>query len=145
MSFSIKKYNGKQTTPKGNQSIFYIQCVGEHSGRPMKTPIPNSWEVVTERKTDFQILQCLFISKILKPFLVGSVIPFLRLSDYKNIISPILQNALTHSGELNARYLQIEKIEQNIERQKYSIQLLEQLKHITALKIARELKRENAF
>ncbi|MEC5156675.1 DUF6943 family protein [Chryseobacterium sp. MP_3.2] len=113
----IKTYNGTTAEPKANEFIFFIQSHGFNAGRPLKKPIPNCWEVRTERKADFEILFIIFESKILMPFFRGSVIPFIALGEYKNIIAPILKNAIHENKIINAHYLQIRKIEQQQENQ----------------------------
>ncbi len=128
----IKVYNGHTAEPNKEETVFYIQCKGNNSGRPLKKPIPNCWEVRTFRSVDFEILYIIFESRILEPFLRGSVIPFLSLRDYKNIISPILDNAIQENKTINERYLQIRKIEENISHQdKIKSLLLEMKKTIS--------------
>ena len=131
----IKKYNPKnQTTPGENEFRFYIQSVGENSGRPLREPIPNSWEVITKREIDFQILYIVFESRILESFWRGSVITFISLHDYRNIIFPILKSAIQH-------YLQIEKIENQINHQQKIKTLLQELKKTTARKVFNDFKK----
>ena len=119
----IKVYNGKTEPPKIKETVFYIQCKGNNAGRPLKEPIPNCWEVRTQRSTDFEILCILFESKILSVFLIGSVIPFLRLGDYKKIINPLLEKAIHDNRIINLHYLQIRKIEENIHDEKRKFEM----------------------
>ncbi|VDH05883.1 DUF6943 family protein [Bergeyella zoohelcum] len=107
----IKRYNGTPTESEQNEMIFYIQSHGYNAGKPLRNPISNCWEYRTQRPQDFEILTIVFQSKILKTFIIGSVIPFLRLDDYRKVIAPILEKGILQSGELNAKYLQIRKIE----------------------------------
>jgi len=136
----IKKYNGKRTEATDQISVFYIQCVGCYSGRPLKEPIPNSWEVVTDRSVDFEILSIVFESKILEPFLRGSVIPFLALEDYKRIVFPILENAIHENRIINEHYLQIRKIEQSICNQNRIQQLLTEMKKALSNEVLKKIK-----
>jgi hypothetical protein len=124
----IKVYNGQTVEPKEEETVFYIQSKGNNSGRPLKKPIPNCWEVRTLRSVDFEIMYIIFESKILEPFLRGSVIPFLSLRDYKNIIAPIMDNAIQDNKIINEHYLQIRKIEENISHQDKIKALLLQMK-----------------
>lgn len=138
----IKKYNPKnQTTPGENEFRFYIQSVGENSGRPLREPIPNSWEVITKREIDFQILYIVFESRILESFWRGSVITFISLNDYKNIIFPILKSAIHENNIINQHYLQIEKIENQINHQQKIKTLLQELKKTTARKVFNDFKK----
>ena len=124
----IKKYNGATAEPRAGEYIFFIQSHGYNAGRPLKNPIRNCWEVRTERSADFEILYIIFESKILIPFIGGSVIPFIRLSDYRNIISPILKNAIHENRIINAHYLQIRKIEEHMQQQDKIKMLMQEMK-----------------
>ena len=86
---TIHRYNPEK--PK-KATVFYIQSHGLHAGRPLKEPIPNSWEMDTETKNAFEICFMVYNSKFLKNYLRGSVIPFLSLHEYKKIINPIFAN-----------------------------------------------------
>lgn len=136
----IKVYSGATAEPQENETVFFIQNKGFHAGRPLKEPIPNCWEVRTFRKTDFEILYIIFESKILQTFIIGSVIPYIRLSDYKNIICPILENAIHENRIINEHYLQIRKIETQIEHQDKIKSLMQELKKT----ISRELYKKIA-
>jgi len=85
----IHRYNPEK--PK-KETVFYIQSHGLHAGRPLKKPIPNSWEMDTKTENAFEICFMVYNSKFLKNYLRGSVIPFLSLREYKKIINPIFSN-----------------------------------------------------
>lgn len=141
MEIKIKQYNAEQPIPKKENEIkFYIQNKGNYSGRPLKNPIPNCWEVVTERSTDFEILYIVFESRILEPFIGGSVIPYLRLSDYKKIIEPILKNAIHENRIINEHYLQIRKIEENLSNQEKVKSLMKELKKAVSREAFKKIK-----
>lgn len=95
---------------------FFIQSHGKNAGRPLKIPIPNSWELITQTANAFEICYMIFESGILKQFLRGSVIPFLSLKDYKKILLQFLQAPTTGDPEttkkLNSLFM-IEKAIQN--------------------------------
>lgn len=136
----IKTYNGATAEPKENETVFFVQSHGFNAGRPLKNPIPNCWEVRTERSADFEILYIIFESKILTPFFRGSVIPFIALSEYRNIISPILKNAIHENRIINAHYLQIRKIEQQQENQTKIQNLMKELKKSLSLECFKKIK-----
>jgi hypothetical protein len=136
----IKVYNGTTKEPTENETVFYIQSKGERSGRPIKEPIPNCWEVRTYRSIDFEILSIIYESKILSVFLRGSVIPFLSLEEYKKIISPILKKAIHENRIINEHYLQIRKIEENILHQDKIKSLLKELKISLSHKVYQKLE-----
>lgn len=138
----IRVYNGTTTPPEENETVFYIQSKGNHSGRPLKEPIPNCWEVRTFRSVDFEILYIIYESKILSVFLRGSVIPFLSLSEYKKIIDPILKKAIHENRIINLHYLQIRKIEENIKHQDKVKSLLFELKKSLSNQVYQKLEIE---
>ena len=140
---NIKKFNGTPSEANPGEYIFYIQSHGNNSGRPLLTPIRNCWEVRTKRSVDFEIMYIIFESKILQPFIGGSVIPFLRLSDYKNIIKPILQNAIHEHRIINEHYLQIRKIEENIQHQDKIKNLLNLMRKTISNEVFRKIKTVN--
>lgn len=137
---TIKTYSGESTEIKENETIFYIQSRGYNAGRPLKKPIPNCWEVRTERSADFEILYIIFTSKILEPFFCGSVIPFIRLKDYKNIIMPILQNAIHENRIINEHYLQIRKIESQLQQQDKIKKLMQELKKTLSAELYKKIQ-----
>lgn len=140
----IKTYNGTEKQPNLHETVFYIQNKGFNAGRPLKKAIPNCWEVRTQRSIDFEILYIIFESKILSPFLRGSVIPFLALDEYKSIVKPILKNAIHENRIINEHYLQIRKIEQNISNQEKIKSLLKELKKTVSNEIFKKLTNATA-
>ena len=124
----IRTYTGTPAEPRAGEHIFFIQSHGYNAGRPLKNPIRNCWEVRTERSADFEILYIIFESKILQSFIRGSVIPFIALIEYKNIITPILQKAIHENRIINEHYLQLRKIEQQTANQEKIIKLLQEMK-----------------
>lgn len=65
---------------------FWIQLKGENAGRPLRTCIPNSIGVKTDPNylvSDFLFytVQYLFSSGHFRPFIKGSVVPYIRQQD----------------------------------------------------------------
>lgn len=140
----IKTYTGASAEPQEGETVFYIQSHGMNTGRPLKKPICNCWEVRTERSFDFEILAIVFESKVLENFIKGSVIPFIPLQDYKNIISPILRNAVHQDKTINEKYLAVRNIDAAIENKKILIEKLKDLKIAISRETYKILKYENA-
>ena len=136
----IKTYNGKTEEPQENEVIFYIQSHGLNAGRPLREPKPNCWECRTKRSADFEILYIVFESRILENFIRGSVIPFITLSDYKNIITPILKNAIHENRIINEHYLQIRKIESQLQQQEKIRKLMQELKKTLSMQLYQKIK-----
>jgi hypothetical protein len=137
---TIKTYNGNRTEATATETVFFVQSHGFNAGRPLKEPIPNCWEVRTERSADFEILYIIFESKILDSFFRGSVIPFISLKDYKNIITPILKNAIHENRIINEHYMQIRKIESQMQQQDKIKKLMQELKKTLSIELFKKIK-----
>ena len=71
-----------------NQPHLFILNKGLNSGKPQKEPFTNSFVVIFQHEKDceniYYVAYSLWKSKYWNQNLVGSVIPFLRISDFKN-------------------------------------------------------------
>jgi hypothetical protein len=63
-----------------------------NSGKPQKEQFANSFVLIFEKESDceniFFVAYSLWQTKFWHPFLIGSVIPFLRLPDFKKEFNP---------------------------------------------------------
>ena len=70
---------------------FFILNKGMNSGKPMETPCPNcfTFNAKSQEEKDHYYWLCfgLWQSKSLHPSLTGSVIPFIRLHDFSQVIN----------------------------------------------------------
>ena len=70
----------------------FVLNKGINSGKPQKEPFTNSFVIIFEKEEDceslFFIAYSLWQTKFWHPFLIGSVIPFLRLPDFKKEFNP---------------------------------------------------------
>ena len=86
----IVKTHRKDVVYSGNQ--IYILNKGLNSGKPQKEPFTNSFVIIFQNEEDceslFFIAYSLWQTKFWHPFLIGSVIPFLRLPDFKKEFNP---------------------------------------------------------
>lgn len=118
LQFSIKSH--RKGTIYKNPHLFILNK-GLNSGKPQKEPFTNSFVIIFKNEEDIEntyfIAYSLWKTKFWHQHLVGSVIPFLRLSDFK-------KEFFTKSKIL------MEEYEQHI-------------KHIEALKILEQ--KENQF
>lgn len=123
MFFSLTTYDPLKHTLQPD--MFFIQSKGNHAGRPMREPKRNSWIVRTSYPYAFEICMALWVSKRYEHHIIGSVIPFLRVEDFKAIALPYIKNLC-------------EPIEQDLK----ALQNIEQLLHITLnkLRLMQELK-----
>jgi hypothetical protein len=101
--FRLKTYNGEPYHSKH----FFILSKGENAGKPSKTPFVNSFLIDTNYPHAYEILFCLYVSGEFKKFLVGSVIPFIRVRE----IRPRLRLALSAFYQDEARAEKLKKLE----------------------------------
>jgi hypothetical protein len=115
--FRLKCHQPNEPKPK-----FYIQSKGEHSGRPLKKAIPNCFSVYTDSEILFSLVYALFVGGKFKHLIGGSVVPFIRLDDAKNLI----RDNLIYQSNTNL-FLKVEKIDEVKENLKQQLILLDQM------------------
>ena len=88
-NFIIKTHRKDTTYSKPH---LFILNKGMNSGKPQKEPFTNSFVVIFEKEEDceslFFVAYSLWQTKFWHQFLIGSVIPFLRLPDFKKEFNP---------------------------------------------------------
>ncbi|MFK7001505.1 hypothetical protein V3470_10470 [Flavobacterium oreochromis] len=91
-----------------------------NSGKPQKEPFTNSYVIIFSNQEDLENVYWLALamckSKFWHPFLVGSVIPFLRIEDFKKHFSDKVNEMIldfeNHQKDIKALRLLQEKEEQ---------------------------------
>ncbi|REE82144.1 hypothetical protein BX611_1687 [Lutibacter oceani] len=129
LNYTIKSYKKGSTY---NQPHYFIQNKGLNSGRALHNPIPNCFVVTTETNEQREILyylcQSLQVGECFKYYIIGSVIPFIRIDDVRKVLNTALQNYEKDNWELKVRKL--------MKIINYEDNLKQQLKTIGQLKIA---------
>lgn len=82
--FTLKQYK------HGENGDFYIQCKGLHSGKPLRSPIPNCFTVYTDIENLFEIVYSLYKGGYFEPNICGSVVPFIRIHETRHILRDCL-------------------------------------------------------
>lgn len=103
-----------------------------NAGRPLRSPLRNSFAVFTDDEFLFQKVQVLFEGKFFEPFIWGSVIPFIRLSDLKKVIT---ETKIKDSERAEKMLTSLSDIDKAILSAQDKIKILKQLK----IAIAREV------
>jgi hypothetical protein len=80
------QYPVKLSTVRHPGAAFYLQAKGLHSGRPTRTPIPNSFAVYCDHPEAYAAAFVAFAAAAYRPRLRGSVVPFLALGDARDIL-----------------------------------------------------------
>ena len=90
--FKMQKVNIYTYNPKNQSNEFdiYALCKGLNSGKPLEKPCPNSFVLACKNQAekDFYtaLLFGLWKAKHFYPYHTGSVIPFIRISDFKQVV-----------------------------------------------------------
>lgn len=111
---------------------FYILNKGMNSGKPLKTPCPNCFVVIARNEADLDTLYwlsfALWKGKKFEIFLTGSVIPFLRVTDFRNVISEHLVQAIEKPADLQKTVKALQQVEQHEQALANNLKLVKQLK-----------------
>ena len=83
----IQQFNSKNDYPA---FTLFALCKGLNSGKPLEKPCPNCFAILcrTQEEFDFykSIIYGLWFTKGFHPLLVGSVIEFIRIADFKKLV-----------------------------------------------------------
>lgn len=117
LNFIIKTHQ-KDTVYKGNQ--IFILNKGMNSGKPQKEPFTNSFVIMfpdeKDAETVYWLAYSLWMSNFWHPYLIGSVIPFLRIQDFKKNfdckVNEMMQDYKLHLKQVQALRLLLEKEDQ---------------------------------
>ena len=115
-NFIIKTHQ-KDTVYKGNQ--IFILNKGMNSGKPQKEPFINSFVILFPNEEDtetvYWLAYSLWKSNFWHQSLYGSVIPFLRITDFKKYfdtkVNQMLEDFELHQKQVQALRLLLEKEE----------------------------------
>lgn len=74
-----------------NRNHFFVLSKGNNAGKPMESPCPNCFVVITdnvrEREYFYWLCYGLWVGGFFRPFLSGSVISFLRIAELNQVIT----------------------------------------------------------
>lgn len=116
-NFIIKTHQ-KDTTYKGNQ--IFILNKGMNSGKPQKEPFTNSFVIMfpdeKDAETVYWLAYSLWKSNFWHQFLIGSVIPFLRIKDFKKDFDSKV-NEMMQEHELHQKQVQVLRLLEQKEEQ----------------------------
>lgn len=117
MNFIIKTHRVGTSYTKPH---FFVLNKGLNSGKPQQEPFTNSFVIIFKNEEDLEniyfIAYSLWKTKFWQQHLVGSVIPFLRLPDFKKEFSPKYK-ALMEEHEEHVKHVSALKILEQKENQ----------------------------
>jgi hypothetical protein len=109
---------------------FFILSKGLNAGKPLDKPCPNCFALFASSKEEknqlYWLCYGLWQGNLFRPFLTGSVIPFIRLDDLKTIINEALSKINSTEFEKSISVMQdLQKYQENISKQ---LELIRQAK-----------------
>ena len=117
-----------------SNSHFFILNKGLNSGKPLKTPCPNCFVCIVHNQHHleqlFWLAFALWKSTLLKKELKGSVIPFIRINDYKKayigIVTPILNTNIDLNEVINL-FQQLDDQQELLSRKLFKLEQIKSL------------------
>ena len=123
----VKTYQGCQ-----NPDAVYVLSRGLNSGKPLETPCPNCYQIVSPNPRQAKaVARILFESGSLRPFLHGSVIEFVSIDVYRSQFINLWEslNIEKVSDTLN----KLDAIDQYLSNLTMQLKKIKQLRHYVAI------------
>jgi hypothetical protein len=112
----------------------FVLNKGMNSGKPQKEAFTNSFVIIFQNEHDceniFFIAYSLWQTKFWHPFLVGSVIPFLRLPDFKNEFIPKASLMMAEHEEHKKNVAALKLLEQKEKQFHENINLINDMRRV---------------
>ena len=128
-AFTVKSASGNKEDGKPH---FFVLNKGLNSGKPLLQPCRNCFKIETEneelRETLYWISFALWKSKAFYPYLTGSVIPFIRIGDVKQVICKKLEIVNAHPAEFANKIEKLRFLDLKEKQLKDSLMLVQELK-----------------
>ncbi len=125
----IKTYKGKRID---KEHFFFILNKGNNSGKPMETACPNCFVCFCKNEEEKQTLYWLFYGlwqgRFFQPFITGSVIPYIRINDVKQVIKTALEKVQLNPEQFTKNISVMQTLEERNNAIKEQIQLIKQAK-----------------
>jgi hypothetical protein len=115
---------------------FFALNKGMNSGKPLLFPCPNCFKIEAENEEFKEMLYwvsfTLWKSRAFHPYLIGSVIPFIRIGDYKQVLSEKLEVVKINPTEFKSTVEKLRFIEIKEKQLKENLRLIQELKRAYA-------------
>lgn len=130
--------------PKNQKSEFefYALSKGLNSGKPLDVPCPNCFVIFCRNAEEMDVYRSLLFglwqTKSFHQFLIGSVIPYIRIGDFKNFVF----EQVTHlKGKEKVFKNDIRRVKTLEQRERHIHEQLLLISELKRIYIARHLKR----
>ena len=128
-NFIIKTHQ-KSTVYNGNR--IFILNKGLNSGKPAKEPFTNSFVILFQNEEDtetvYWLAYSLWKAKFWHPSLIGSVIPFLRIQEFKKAFNKKLELMLQEYEQHLKQVQALRLLEQREDQLHQNLVLIEELR-----------------
>ncbi|MBN1463020.1 MAG: hypothetical protein JXQ69_00940 [Paludibacteraceae bacterium] len=116
------------------QPHFFILNKGNNSGKPLLQSCPNCFVILCNNEEDkeqlYWLVMGLWQSKAFYPYLKGSVIPFVTISDVKQCVFKGSEHAKSDLEAFNSSVRQLHKLEQLELNYKQNLLLIHEAKRM---------------
>ena len=138
-NFIIKTHQ-KNAVYKANQ--IFILNKGMNSGKPQKEPFTNSFVILFQDEHDaetvYWLAYSLWKSKFWHQSLVGSVIPFLRIDDFKKDFNSKVNEMLQEHELHKEQILALRLLEQKEDQFQQHIVLINEMRRVILLRYCKK-------
>jgi hypothetical protein len=128
-TFTVKSANPKEKIEKPH---FYVLCKGMNSGKPLDQRCPNSFCIISDSEEEKEQLYwvsfALWRSNAFYPYLMGSVIPYIRINDFRRLVSDKLMVINSNPESFSKVVQQLKLIELREKQFKENLKLIQELK-----------------
>lgn len=131
-------------SPKNQKSDFefYALSKGLNSGKPLDMPCPNCFVISCRNAEELDVYRSLLFglwkSKAFHQFLIGSVIPYIRIGDFRKFVLEQMEHLKNKEKTYREDVRKFQVLEQKEQQLYQQLALISELKRIY---IARHLKR----
>jgi hypothetical protein len=121
-----------KTSERIEKPHFFVLCKGMNSGKPLNLRCPNSFCVICsseeEKEKLYWVTFALWRSKAFHPYLSGSVIPFIHINDFKQLVQVKLEIVNNDNGAFTEVVKNLKLIEQSEKHFLENLKLVQELK-----------------
>lgn len=126
---TITTYNPGKSLPS---YTFFILNKGMNSGKPLEKPCPNCFACRAANQEEYDLFYwvCygLWQSKAFHPYLIGSVIPFIHISDLVKVINHAVEKALANPGSFQKSVDALKLLDQHEKQFHHNLMLISEAK-----------------
>lgn len=122
----------------------FVLSKGENAGKPLREPCPNCFSLVARSRADREKIYWIFYGLwqvgYFKMFLVGSVIPFLRIVDLKTIVIRFCDQSVLNNDITLRALKNIIKLERLHSRLDHQMKIVCQVRRLVTVRLIKGLE-----